>query len=195
MTYREHILVVDDDTSLLEQAEHFLSEKYEVSLAASGAQAIQYLQRGELADLILLDILMPQKDGYETLLEIHDIPGCGSIPVIFLTSLTDAQSELQGFKFGASDYITNPFNPEVLLARVELRLQTGVQLDERKLSALPQPLSDAELKVAKLLARSYSNKEIGNELHYALDTVKKLVSHILEKLDIKSRKDIRHYLK
>ena len=195
MDYREHILVVDDDISLLEQAEAFLSRKYEVSVAASGEQAIRYLQRGMPADLILLDILMPEKDGYQTLREIRELLNGCNIPVIFLTSLNDADSELQGLSEGAADYITKPFNPEVLLARVALRLHTGNQLDEKKLEALPEPLTDAELKVARLLARSHTNKEIASELHYAVDTVKKLVSGILEKLDITNRKEIRKYLK
>ena len=91
--------------------------------------------------------------------------------------------------------ISKPFDTRVLLARVERRLRNGFQFDEEKLAALPEPLTDTEWKVAKLLARSYSNDEICQELHYALDTVKKLVSRILEKLRIRSRKEIKNYLR
>ena len=195
LSYREHILVVDDDLALLEQAELILSKQYDVSLAVSGQKAIQYLEQGEQTDLILLDILMPDMDGYETLRAIRSIDSCRNIPVIYLTSLTDEESELQGLAIGAADYITKPFKPKILLARVNLRLKTGYQLDGKKLAHLPEPLTDTELKVAKMLAQSYSNDEICQELHYALDTVKKLVSRILEKLDIKSRKEIKQYLK
>ena len=195
MTYREHILVVDDDISLLEQAESFLSGNYEVSVAASGRQAVEYLKRGLPADLILLDILMPDMDGYQTFREIREVLNGRTVPIIFLTSLNDARSELQGLSEGAADYITKPFDPQVLLARVQLRLHTGVQLDEKKLKELDEPLTEVEIKVAKLMAQSYSNKEIAAELHYAVDTVKKLVSSILEKLDISNRKEIRRFLR
>ena len=188
-------MVVDDDPALLEQAEAILGAQYQVSLATSGRQAIRFLKRDIPIDLILLDILMPGQDGYETLEEIHKIESCHDVPVIFLTSLTDAESELQGLSVGAADYITKHFNPEILLARVELRLRTGNQLDERKLAQLKNPLTDVELKVARLLARSYSNEEIAKEMHYALDTVKKLVSRILDKLGIKSRKEIKKFVK
>ena len=138
---------------------------------------------------------MPEMDGYETMKAIRSLPAHRSTPVIFLTSLADTESELQGLDSGAADYIVKPCNPRILLARIARRLETGFQLDEEKLNALPEQLTDSEWKVAKLLARSYSNDEICQELHYALDTVKKLVSRVLEKLEIKSRKEIKKYLK
>ena len=195
MIHREHLLVVDDDPALLEQAELILEDTYEVSLAISGQQALAYLERGQEADLILLDILMPELDGYQTMEAIRQVPGHQNTPVIFLTSLTDPEAELQGLSCGAADFITKPFDARILRARVERRLGNGFQLDEAKLEALPEQLTDTEWKVAKLLARSYSNDEICQELHYALDTVKKMVSRILEKLQIRNRKEIKQYLK
>ena len=195
MTHREHILVIDDDPSLLERTESILYPQYQVSLAISGKQALSYLERGQDADLILLDILMPEMDGYETMKEIRELPGHRTTPIILLTSLSDTESELQGLDSGAADYIVKPCNPRILLARIARRLETGFQLDEKKMEDLPEQLTDTEWKVAKLLARSYSNDEICQELHYALDTVKKIVSRILEKLQIQNRKEIRKFLK
>lgn len=195
MMYQLHILVVDDDPVMLARAELVLEDQYQVSLAISGRQALGYLERGQEADLILLDVLMPDMDGYETLKEIRKLPGHQKTPVIFVTSLSDAESELQCLTSGAEDYITKPFDPRILLARIERRLESRFQLDEEKLNALPEMLTDAEWKVAKLLARSYTNDDICQELHYALDTVKKLVSHVLEKLQIKNRREIKKYLK
>ncbi len=192
--YQDHILVVDDDPTLLEQAEQILSGQYRVSLAASGEQALRYLQSGQETDLILLDILMPHMDGYQTLKAIRALDGWLP-PVIYLTSVSGPESETKGLDIGAADYITKPFSPQVLLARVKARLNTGDRLDQRKLAALPFPLTDNEYRVAKLLARSYTNDEIGAEMHYALDSVKKLVSRVLEKLDVKSRKEIKRYLR
>ncbi|WP_352406903.1 response regulator transcription factor [Acetoanaerobium noterae] len=194
MIYKDHILVVDDDLTLLEQAEQILSENYIVSLANSGEQAIKYLKSGQEADLILLDILMPNMDGYQTLKAIQKLEGWMP-PVIFLTSVCGIDSEIKGLDIGAADYITKPFSPQVLLARLKARLNTRDRLDYDKLRALPFPLTESEYKVAKLLARSYSNEEIAEDMHYALDTVKKLVSRVLEKLDIKNRKEIKLYLR
>lgn len=194
MIYQEHILVVDDDPTLLEQAEQILSGQYRVSLATSGEQALRYLQSGQETDLILLDILMPRMDGYQTLDAIRALGGWLP-PVIYLTSVSSPESETRGLSIGASDYITKPFNPQVLLARVKARLNTGDRLDQQKLAALPYPLTESEYRVAKLLARSYTNEEICKEMHYALDSVKKLVSRVLEKLDLKNRKEIKRYLR
>lgn len=194
MIYKDHILVVDDDLTLLEQAEQILSDNYLVSLANSGEQAIKYLKSGHEADLILLDILMPNMDGFQTLKAIQKLEGWMS-PVIFLTSVCGIDSEIKGLDIGAADYITKPFSPQVLLARLKARLNTRDRLDYDKLRALPFPLTESEYKVAKLLARSYSNEEIAEDMHYALDTVKKLVSRVLEKLDIKNRKEIKLYLR
>lgn len=194
MIYKDHILVVDDDLTLLEQAEQILSDNYLVSLANSGEQAIKYLKSGHEADLILLDILMPNMDGFQTLKAIQKLEGWMP-PVIFLTSVCGIDSEIKGLDIGAADYITKPFSPQVLLARLKARLNTRDRLDYDKLRALPFPLTESEYKVAKLLARSYSNEEIAEDMHYALDTVKKLVSRVLEKLDIKNRKEIKPYLR
>ena len=194
MIYKDHILVVDDELTLLEQAEQILSDNYLVSLANSGEQAIKYLKSGHEADLILLDILMPNMDGFQTLKAIQKLEGWMP-PVIFLTSVCGIDSEIKGLDIGAADYITKPFSPQVLLARLKARLNTRDRLDYDKLRALPFPLTESEYKVAKLLARSYSNEEIAEDMHYALDTVKKLVSRVLEKLDIKNRKEIKLYLR
>ena len=195
MTYQARILVVDDDPALLEQAEMILEDEYEVSLAVSGKQAVSFLERGQDADLILLDVLMPEMDGFKTMEAIREIPGCSEIPIIFLTSLTDSESELQCLASGAADYIPKPFDPRILTLRIARRLQNRCQLDNVLLEQLPEPLTEAEWRVAKLLARSYSNDDICQELHYALDTVKKLVSHVLDKLQIKNRREIKKYLK
>ena len=189
MIYKDHILVVDDDLTLLEQAEQILSDNYLVSLANSGEQAIKYLKSGHEADLILLDILMPNMDGFQTLKAIQKLEGWMP-PVIFLTSVCGIDSEIKGSDIGAADYITKPFSPQVLLARLKARLNTRDRLDYDKLRALPFPLTESEYKVAKLLARSYSNEEIAEDMHYALDTVKKLVSRVLEKLDIKNGRKV-----
>ena len=194
MDYRSRILIVDDDISMLEQLEQILGREYIVSLAASGSQALNYLNTGNWVDLILLDILMPEANGYEVMTEIRKIPRYKKTPVIFLTSLNDAESEVKGLLQGA-DYITKPCIPAVLRGRIDRLLRLVVCLDREKLEQLPQSLSETEYFAAVLLAQGYSNEEIAQNLNYALGSVKNILVRVMNKLSIKNRKEIEQYMK
>ena len=135
MELLNNVLVVDDDPALLEQAEAILSPQYGVSLASSGEQALHFLEKGNRPNLILLDILMPGMDGYETLAAIRSVEGCGNIPVVYVTSLTGPDAEVKGLTSGAADFLTKPFVPQVLLTRVALRLRREYALNEERLAA------------------------------------------------------------
>lgn len=201
MKEKHQILIVDDDPILLEQAENILSPAYTVSMAISGKQAIEYLEEGNLPSLILLDLLMPCMDGHETLDRIRRIPRCKEIPVIFLTAVNSPEFEAKCLEEGASDYITKPFSPAVLLARISLSLEnvrrfhSGYELDESRLTELSEPLTEAERKVLRLMVRAYSNREIAKELHYSYDYVKKLASQVLGKLNLENRREVKKYRK
>lgn len=194
MDYRSRILIVDDDISMLEQLEQILGREYIVSLAASGSQALNYLNTGNWVDLILLDILMPEANGYEVITEIRKNPRYKKTPVIFLTSLNDAESEVKGLLQGA-DYITKPCIPAVLRGRIERLLRLVGCLDREKLEQLPQSLSETEYFAAVLLAQGYSNEEIAQNLSYALGSVKNILVRVMNKLSIKNRKEIEQYMK
>lgn len=194
MDYRSRILIVDDDISMLEQLEQILGREYIVSLAASGSQALNYLNTGNWVDLILLDILMPEANGYEVITEIRKNPRYKKTPVIFLTSLNDAESEVKGLLQGA-DYITKPCIPAVLRGRIERLLRLVGCLDREKLEQLPQSLSETEYFAAVLLAQGYSNEEIAQNLNYALGSVKNILVRVMNKLSIKNRKEIEQYMK
>jgi putative two-component system response regulator len=116
------ILVVDDNLSSLKQIGAQLAESYEVSLAKSGTLALQ-ICRQEKPDLILLDIEMPEMDGFETLKRLRLNRYLGSIPVIFLTGNHDAETEVRGLKSGARDFITKPVEKSILIHRIELHLR------------------------------------------------------------------------
>ncbi len=118
----KHILIVDDVTTNLRCAAEVLQEKYKLSMAKSGAQAIQFLQKAK-PDLILLDIRMPEMDGYQTLEIIKANPETANIPVVFLTVDDQRESEIRGLKMGAMDFILKPFEPEVMLSRIDKILQ------------------------------------------------------------------------
>jgi putative two-component system response regulator len=116
------ILVVDDNISSLKQIGAQLGENYEVSLAKSGPLALQICTQ-EKPDLILLDIEMPEMDGFETLKRLRLNRYLGSIPVIFLTGNHDTEIEVRGLQSGARDFITKPVEKSILLHRIELHLR------------------------------------------------------------------------
>lgn len=112
------IMVVDDNTVNLATLEQELKDKYEVVPMLSGRRAIKYLYRDKV-DLILLDVQMPIMDGIETLKEIRTLENGITTPVIFLTSKKDTATVLAGSQLGIMDYITKPFEPTDLKARIE----------------------------------------------------------------------------
>ncbi len=118
---RKKILLVDDNITNLSIGKNALGNIYEVYTVPSGAKALMLLQK-VTPDIILLDIEMPEMDGYETLRQIKANPQLPSIPVIFLTAKTDEGSELDGLSMGAVDYITKPFSAPLLLKRIETHL-------------------------------------------------------------------------
>lgn len=198
---KKTILYIDDDINMLNFGEDILVDAgYQVSLAKSGPQAMKLLDRGVECDLILLDIDMPEMDGYETFQEIRKIKGCEDIPIIFLTGMDSPSSEIRGLEMGAADYITKPFIKNVLLARVNNRMKVAgrgkeMALNAGKLRELEKVLSSTELQIAKLVAEGYSNQEISEKANYSYSYVKKVVSVILEKLYLKNRIELRQMLK
>lgn len=116
------LLVVDDEkqnrTLLLE----LLKDSYQIILAKNGIQAMVLAQLHN-PDLILLDVLMPEMDGYATLAALRADEGTRGIPVIFISALDSANDEAQGLELGAADYISKPFHPSIVRARVRNHLQ------------------------------------------------------------------------
>jgi putative two-component system response regulator len=118
----KRILVVDDNLASLKQIGAQLTSGYEVSLAKSGDLALQ-ICRQERPNLILLDIEMPEMDGFETIRRLKEDPALSHIPVIFLTGNRDTATEIRALQSGAMDFITKPANKDILLHRLELHLQ------------------------------------------------------------------------
>ena len=116
---KKKILVVDDEDDILQFLELVLREKgYEVVTAASGQEALTRAQI-EKPDLVLLDIMMPQMDGWEVLKLLRVDEGTSDIPVAMLSARTEAKDRVQGLQEGAIDYICKPFSLQELLGRVE----------------------------------------------------------------------------
>ncbi len=119
---KKHILIVDDVSANIKIAADVLKDEYRLSMAKSGKQAIEFLEKAK-PDLILLDVKMPEMDGYDTLQIIKANPDTASIPVVFLTVDDRREAEIQGLKLGAMDFILKPFEPDVMLSRINKILQ------------------------------------------------------------------------
>ena len=115
------ILIVDDETANIRLLSHTLKPLYTVYSAANGQDALAAAEK-YLPDLILLDIVMPEMDGFEVLTALKSSAKTNHIPVIFLTSKNDPESETKGLNLGADDYIFKPFSQSLLLKRVEIHL-------------------------------------------------------------------------
>ena len=130
------ILIVDDNSANLGVLSDALSQAgFEVRVAKSGKMALERVKYA-LPDLILLDVMMPEMDGFETCRRLQANPETRQIPVIFMTALSDTANKVEGFKLGAVDYITKPFQQEEVLARVKLHLKLHVlaeKLEEKNM--------------------------------------------------------------
>jgi len=121
-TDKRTILVVDDTPENLSVMSGLLRNDYIVKVAPTGARALQIATGDTPPDLILLDIMMPEMDGYEVLRRLRADPRTSEIPVVFLTAMTDSGQEERGLQLGAVDYITKPVSPPIVLARVRNHL-------------------------------------------------------------------------
>ncbi|HET6828476.1 MAG TPA: adenylate/guanylate cyclase domain-containing protein [Ramlibacter sp.] len=135
---KARILVVDDTPDNLYLMSALLEDQYHVTTAESGAQALEQAASPVPPELILLDIMMPEMDGYEVMRRLRQNPATASIPVIFLTALTSIEEEQFGLDLGAVDYITKPISPPVVLARVNTHLERSA--NARRLQALSEKL-------------------------------------------------------
>ncbi|MCG8551425.1 MAG: response regulator [Desulfobacterales bacterium] len=123
MVKKSLILTVDDKPQNLQFLGKLLSDNgYEVAMAQSGAQALTFLQ-SEFPDLILLDVMMPEMDGYKVCETLKVEFPTHNIPVIFLTAKSDAQDIVKGFDVGGVDYVTKPFHSAELLARIKTHIE------------------------------------------------------------------------
>jgi putative two-component system response regulator len=124
ITGKKNILLIDDDETQLTAAQVILADEYTVYIAASGNEALQYFYRGGcIPDLILLDIVMPDMDGWEVFNRIRGIGLLHNVPIVFLTAVSAAVEVNRALTMGAAGYITKPYDRETLLTRVRESIQ------------------------------------------------------------------------
>jgi putative two-component system response regulator len=126
---RARILVVDDESFYTEVLQNLLRDEYDVALATTGTEALEYMAEHG-ADLVLLDIIMPDIDGYEVCHRLKQDPKTQDIPIIFLTAKDDVEDEIKGFSLGAVDYITKPISPPIVRARVAVHLKMAGMIEQ-----------------------------------------------------------------
>ncbi|HED34230.1 MAG TPA: response regulator [Gammaproteobacteria bacterium] len=123
MAKRFNILIVDDAPKNIQVVANILGDKrYDISYATNGRQALGLIEENKF-DMVLLDVMMPEMDGYEVCREIKKNSFQNDMPVIFITAKTDKESLVEGFDSGGQDYITKPFNASELMVRVETHLK------------------------------------------------------------------------
>ena len=135
MEEKKLVLLVDDAPENIQVAREILKDTFKTRVATSGAKALELVKVVPSPDLILLDVMMPEMDGYEVCRALKADPLTRDIPVIFLTAKTEATDETKGFEVGAVDYIHKPFSPPVVRARVQTHLnlrETREQLAREK---------------------------------------------------------------
>ncbi len=187
------ILIIDDNSKLLEDALPMYG--YEVKSAHDGLVALKILDEDSNFDLILLDVVMPNLDGWETLKAIRNNDKIAQIPIIMLTSVSETNKQISGLKFGADDYIVKPFVLPNLLARIEALLRRSLwNKDTKEVKALPfvkgdeiSPLTAREKEILSLVAKGSSNSQIAQKLFVREVTVKTHLNSIYKKLNVDNR--------
>jgi hypothetical protein len=134
MSRKATLLVVDDVADNLDLLVELLDEEFRVKVANGGQRALKILESGKIPDLILLDIMMPEMDGFEVCLRIKTNPATADVPIIFLTAMGESVNITQGLELGAVDYVTKPFDPPILRARIRTHLKLKRSFDEIKLA-------------------------------------------------------------
>lgn len=180
---KSKILVVDDESRMRKLVRDFLvKNNYEVVEAADGEEALDlFFERNDM-DLIILDVMMPKMDGWQVCREIR---AYSKVPIIMLTAKSDERDELLGFELGVDEYISKPFSPKILVARVEAILRRtgqaaaetiveagGIRLDKQAHSVTVEGKQiDLSYKEFELLAYFMENKGIALSREKILNSV------------------------
>lgn len=172
-TERATILIVDDVPGNIDILGGILADEYTVKVATNGRKALQLAESVQPA-LILLDIMMPEMNGYEVCRCLKQNPATRDIPVIFVTALSDSGDEEKGFAVGAVDYLTKPINPPVALARAKIHLalrQAHLELERWNSSLQARVLQDYKRQKAQLRLYEMDQASCNDLLDAALEEV------------------------
>ncbi len=197
---KPNILIVDDiPENLFLLGKTLQREGYDIAYASDGEQAI-YISRKLKPDLILLDILMPNMNGYEVCKIIKETKETADIPIIFLTALSDSSQVIEGFNSGASDFISKPFNIPEVIARIKTHLDLKLSRDMNinyinKLKAYNKELNEAEKKLIDLNnSKDKFFSIVAHDLKNPFHGFMRLTEVMLVDFDELTREEIKIYL-
>lgn len=191
MSELTQVLLVDDNSKYLKDALPFYG--YEVTVALDGVQALKELaNESDKFDIVLLDVMMPNMNGWDTLKSIRKNEKTKHLPVIMLTAVNEDQKMVTGLKIGADDYIVKPFVLPNLLARMEAVLRRSIRQKEISQDVIQSQvpidlLTSKEKEVLQMVAKGESNKQIADKMFVKEVTVKTHLNSIFKKLKVANR--------
>jgi putative two-component system response regulator len=168
MSKKHTVLIVDDTPENIDILVGILKDDYQLKVAAGGSAALEILAEKEKPDIVLLDIMMPEIDGYQVCQIIKSDPATRNIPVIFITAMNEEEDEARGFAYGAVDYIAKPVSPPIVLARVATQLDLYDQKNhlEKLVAERTAEIYDTRLEIVRRLgiAAEYKDNETGQHI-------------------------------
>ena len=189
-----NILLIDDNPKLLKDALPMYG--YHTDTATGGVLGLEYLEKNyRNTDLVLLDIMMPKMDGWETLKRIRESKNFNTIPVIMLTAVDEDYKQISGLKTGADDYIVKPYVLPNLLARIEALIrrsnwnkfrQNKKPVSKESMENISR-LTQRELEILKMVSKGASNADIAEKLFVKEVTIKTHLNNIYKKLNVENR--------
>lgn len=202
------ILIADDDPGIrLAVSDYLEIAGYSVIAAKNGQEALSLLEYYR-PHLLISDIKMPFKDGYDLIRQVRQRPEFRLLPVIFLTERRNTEERIRGYQLGCDLYLPKPFEMEELGAVIRNLLersqmiQSERQFSEQDSKVQPTktkpkhyilPLTEREDQVLKLLTTGFSNAQIGNQLHLSPRTIEKYVSSLLRKTETNNRAELLRF--
>ncbi|MCG8572748.1 MAG: ATP-binding protein [Spirochaetes bacterium] len=217
-THLKKILLVEDNVDMSNYIVSILQSRYDVTTAKNGIEALNILKNTFTPDLIISDIMMPVMDGFTFLKQTCDLKNTPFIPFIFLTARGSLEEKIKGFRSGAIDYITKPFNLDILLARIETILINNEKRDnaiidsmKAKVNAvltdfspnnneinpafhfpvlLKYNITKREKEIIQCVLTGQQDKEIASELKIATSTVSRHLANIYEKVGVANRLEL-----
>ena len=168
MSKQHTVLIVDDIPENIDILVGILKDEYQLKVAAGGSAALEIMAEKEKPDIVLLDIMMPEIDGYQVCKIIKSDPAMKKIPIIFITAMNEDEDEAKGFAYGAVDYITKPVSPPIVLARVATHLDLYDQKNhlEKLVEERTAEIYNTRLEIVRRLgiAAEYKDNETGQHI-------------------------------
>lgn len=181
------VLIVDDQVENIDILKGILEDQYTIFAIKDPTKVLQFLKKNT-PDLILLDIMMPELDGYEICKELKKDPVLAKVPVIFITADNSSDSEEKGLQLGAVDYITKPINPPIVRARVKTHLDLysfSHELEE-KVEQRTRQIEDTKLQIIRILGRAAEFKDNETGMHVIrMSHYSRLIAQVLSPDDKK----------